>query len=113
MVRTEKFIISHKGNRIVLVKLVEIYENRKFSDRNFLLREVFINPEQVVYIREEEGYKTLLKEGLLPDGLANFQEFSRICMNQGQAHGSDIIVIGEVSSVEKKLRVKQKQILKG
>ena len=97
----------------MMVKLVEVYEERKFADRKFSLREVFINPEQVVYIREEQNYKTLLKEGLLPDELANFQEFSRICMNQGQAHGSDIIVIGEVSSVEKKLRVKQKQILKG
>ena len=97
----------------MMVKLVEIYENRKFADRKFLLREVFINPEQVVYIREEQNYKTLLKEGLLPDELANFQEFSRICMNQGQAHGSDIIVVGEPRAIEQKLREKQKQLLKG
>ena len=98
---------------MIMLKLTEIYEDRKFSDRKFLLREVFINPEQVVYIRGDQSYKSLLEEGYLPDGLTSFQEFSRICLNQGQSLGSDIIVVGDPQSIEQKLREKQKQLLKG
>tara|TARA_Y100000296_G_C5113620_1_gene226486 strand:+ start:317 stop:619 length:303 start_codon:yes stop_codon:yes gene_type:complete len=100
----------------MIVKFIEIYEatkaHTKIDQRNFSLREVFINPEHVVCVRSEPGFKRKLLEGVLPEDLDNRQEFSRVYMNRGQA-GLDVIVVGDPTIVEEKLNVKRKKLLKG
>ncbi len=100
----------------MIVKFTEIYESTNVhsndESRNYSLREVFINPEQVVCIRSDSGFKQKLQEGILPAGLDPRQDFSRVYLNRGQS-GLDIIVVGTPSSVEETLKKNRKQLLKG
>ena len=100
----------------MVVKFVEVFESTKVhsndTSRTFSLREVFVNPEQVVCVRSDVDLSQKLHEGHLPDGLDPRQEFSRIYLNRGQA-GLDIIVVGKPSIVEKELKKSYKQVLKG
>ena len=100
----------------MIVKFIEIYESTNVhsndASRNYSLREVFINPEQVVCIRSDSSFKQKLQEGILPSGLDPRQDFSRVYLNRGQ-FGLDIIVVGAPSSVEETLKKNKKQLLKG
>ena len=100
-----------------MVKLMEIYESTQAharnSDKKFSLREVYINPQQVVCIGLEPSYKKLLMEGRLPTGLDDHHEFSRIYLNRGQS-GIDVVVVGSPTNVENKLILsRDKKLLKG
>jgi len=98
------------------VRLIEIYESTRIhsndSKRNFSLREVFINPDQVVCLREAPEFKQKLLEGILPKDLDKRQEFTHVYLNRGQS-GLDIFIVGAPSLVEKKLTTNKKQLLKG
>jgi hypothetical protein len=98
----------------MIVKLVEVFENKKFTQeaKRYSVREVFVNPDHVVCLRSEPNYGKLLQEGVLPEGLDNRQEFTRVHMSRGQL-GLDIIVVGSPSSIEDKLGRSQKQVLRG
>ncbi len=98
----------------MIVKLVEVFENKKFTQeaKKYSVREVFVNPDHVVCLRSEPNYGKLLQEGVLPEGLDNRQEFTRVHMSRGQL-GLDIIVVGSPSSIEDKLGRIQKQVLRG
>ena len=117
MVCAGAFIVSdgERGIKMV-VKLVEIYQDSgrlgDFSGKSYKLREVFINPEHVVCLRDETRFKTLLNEGNLPEGLDKRQEFTRIYMNRGQL-GLDVIVVGCPQAVEEKINKAKKILLKG
>ena len=97
-----------------VIKLTEIYESTRVhsneGNRAFSLREVYINPSQVVCLREAPDFKRLLVESKLPSDLDNRQEFTRVHLNRGQA-GIDIVVVGTPAMIEKK--IKTKQVLKG
>tara|TARA_Y100000296_G_C5175056_1_gene259601 strand:- start:1548 stop:1859 length:312 start_codon:yes stop_codon:yes gene_type:complete len=90
----------------MVVKFTEVYEttnlHTKNATRKYSLREIFINPGQVVCIRMDPGFKERLFEGELPKGLDKRQEFSRIYLNRGQV-GLDIVVIGTPGQVEQRL----------
>tara|TARA_R110002020_G_scaffold44324_1_gene127951 strand:- start:239 stop:535 length:297 start_codon:yes stop_codon:yes gene_type:complete len=98
----------------MIVKLVEVFENKKFTQeaKKYAMREVFVNPDHVVCLRSEPNYGKLLQEGILPEGLDNRQEFTRVHMSRGQL-GLDIIVIGAPSVIEDKLGRSEKQLLRG
>ena len=93
----------------MIVKLVEVAKiGTDISSRSeYVLREVFVNPDQVTMLREGAAMKGLLSEGRLPDELDNRMEFTRMFLNTGM----DIFVVGAPHVVESKL--KQKQILRG
>ena len=90
----------------MVVKFTEVYEttnvHTKNATRKYSLREVFINPGQVVCIRTDPGFKEKLSEGILPGGLDKRQEFSRIYLNRGQV-GLDVVVVGSPGQIEKRL----------
>ena len=100
----------------MIVKFVEVFESTRVhsneSNRTFALREVFVNPEQVVCVRSDVELQQRLQEGFLPDGLDPRQEFSKIYLNRGQS-GLDIIVVGRPAIIEKELQKSYKQVLKG
>lgn len=98
----------------MIVKLVEVFENKKFTQeaKKYSVREVFVNPDHVVCLRSEPSYGKLLQEGVLPEGLDNRQEFTRVHMSRGQL-GLDIIVVGSPTTIEGKLGRSQKQMLRG
>ena len=86
-----------------IIKFVEVVTNHSATGENFKLQEVFINPDHIVYIRNEPRMKRMLVEGKLPENLDRRQEFSVIHLNRGHT-GLDITVVGDVATVNEKIR---------
>jgi len=96
----------------VLVKLTEVCNNGAVTtNKLYSLREVFINPEHVVMIREEKQMKELNERGKVANGLDNGHRFSKLTINRGHA-GTEIIVVGAPEVVENTLK-NNKQLLRG
>ena len=81
------------------------------NNAKYSLREVFVNPEHVVMVREEYRLKQLNEEGLISAGLDTNHRFSKIVIDKGNA-GTEIVVIGAPEMIEQTLH-SQKQILRG
>jgi len=98
----------------MIVRLVEVFENTKFTQdaKRYSVREIFVNPDHVVCLRSEPNYGRLLEEGAMPDGLDHRQEFTRVHMSRGQL-GLDIIVVGSPAMIESKLGTQEKELLRG
>ena len=96
----------------MLVKLTEVCGGNNITPRNPLsLREVFINPEHVVLVREEIRTRQLNEQGMVGGGLEADHRFSKLTINRGN-HGTEIVVVGAPQTVETTLNLK-KQLLKG
>ena len=96
----------------MLVKLTEICQNNTLtSNRDFTLREVFVNPEHVVMIREESRMQKLNEQGALPSGLKTTHQFTKLTINRGHT-GTEIVVVGAPDIVERSLNT-NKQLLRG
>ena len=97
----------------MLVKLTEICGTGAVSSgRKYSLREVFVNPEHVVMIREEHRLRELNERGIINENLNNNHRFSKLTINRGQS-GTDIVVVGAPDLVETKLQRTAKQLLRG
>jgi len=97
----------------VNIKFVEIYNDGVGTGRHsYSLRSVYINPSHVVCLREDYEASKLLGEGRLPEGLDDRQSFTRVSINKG-TYGQDIVVIGKVEEVYKRLDFEKRQLLKG
>ena len=106
---------------MALVKLTEICQsNTLTSNREYSLREVFVNPEHVVMIREESRMQQLNEQvpiaeaiaaGVLPSDLSKSHQFTKLTINRGQS-GTEIIVIGSPEMVESTLNQK-KTLIRG
>ena len=93
----------------MLIKLTEVLSpGAVLSEQKFLLREVFVNPEHVVMVREEARMRQLNEEGLLPDNLNLDHQFSKITINRGQT-GTEIVVVGSPDLIETKLKATKKR----
>jgi len=96
----------------MLIKLTEVCHNTTLTtQQNYTLREVFINPEHVVMIREESRMQQLNEQGRLPDSLRPEHKFTKLTINRGHT-GTEIIVVGAPDLVESTLN-QQKQLLRG
>tara|TARA_Y100000034_G_C6698159_1_gene307722 strand:+ start:190 stop:501 length:312 start_codon:yes stop_codon:yes gene_type:complete len=103
----------------MITRLVEIYENKlnSFSqsdatvDDKYSLREVFVNVEHVVLLRPNYQFVNANKNKL-PEGLHSSQEYTTLYINRGHS-GMEITVIGDLDTVEKKLKSSNKKVLKG
>ena len=101
----------------MIVKLVEISKSSELSElgkkeESYLLKEIFVNSEHVVCLREDETLKRSLKEGKLVKGLEERQSFTRVYLNRGQS-GIDLTVVGETAIIGQKLGLHEKELLKG
>ena len=95
-----------------LVKLTEVCQNSALTtQQDYTLREVFVNPEHVVMIREESRMQRLNEQGLLPDGLKTEHKFTKLTINRGHT-GTEIVVVGSPTVVESSLNT-TKQLLRG
>ena len=90
----------------MIVKFTEVYPN---TTSTFKLREVGINPSFVVCTRIDDVMPGSLREGRLPEGLDERQEFTKIILERG--HGYSITVVGDTETVNKQLS--KKVLLKG
>ena len=96
----------------MLVKLTEIHHNNTLTTNSeYTLREVFVNPEHVVMIREEMRMRQLNESGNLPKNLDVNHRFTKLTINRGHT-GTEIVVVGAPDMVEKSLN-NNKQLLRG
>ncbi len=98
------------------VKLTELFRQNRFTsnDNNFNMRPVYVNPDFVVYLREDIQTLKLLQEGdsTLPEGLDSRHEFTKLHINSGNS-SFDITVVGSPDTVEQKLSASRNTLLKG
>jgi hypothetical protein len=103
----------------MLVKLVEISKNSSYSSlgegstqhADYSLKEVYINPKHVVFMRENNKILTKISKTLLSEQLHPEQEFTTLRVNTGHS-GMEVTVIGSLSIIQEKLNF-GKQLLKG
>tara|TARA_Y100000034_G_scaffold133284_1_gene198342 strand:- start:1812 stop:2105 length:294 start_codon:yes stop_codon:yes gene_type:complete len=97
-----------------MVKLIEIYETTNVHsnevEKQFSLRETFLNPDHVVCVREDLTFKQKLQAGEMPQNLDSRQRFSKIYMDRGHT-GIDIVVVGAPEQIYDALNTKK--VLKG
>jgi hypothetical protein len=97
---------------VALVKFTEVCHNNTLTTKqDYSLREIFVNPEHVVMIREEARMKNLNEQGLLPAGLNSEHQFTKLTINRGHT-GTEIIVVGSPNVIEGDLS-QQKKLLRG
>jgi len=103
----------------MLVTLTEVVESKNnYSSvaevkRSFTLKEVTVNPNHVVCLREDISMVRRLTEGKLPEGIDARQRFTKVYLDRGQA-GIDLVVVGAPSQVQGKLGIGlPKEVLKG
>ena len=95
-----------------LVKLTEVCHNNALTtQQDYTLREVFVNPEHVVMIREEARMRTLNEQGFLPSELNVSHRFTKLTINRGHT-GTEIVVVGAPDVLENSLN-NTKQLLRG
>ena len=96
----------------MLVKLTEVCNNGAVTtNKLYSLREVFVNPEHVIMIREEKRMKELNENGKVAAGLSENHQFSKLTINRGQT-GTEIIVVGSPEIIETTLQ-SGKKLLRG
>jgi hypothetical protein len=99
----------------MIIKLVEIFELAQHHNedvRSYSLREVYINPEHVICLREDLHIAKKFDKGQLPEGLNSQQRFTKVHLNRGLS-GIDMVVIGAPNLIEEKLNKNSKMLLKG
>ena len=97
---------------MALVKLTEVCHNSTLTtQQNYTLREVFVNPEHVVMIREESRMRHLNEQGVLPADLDSSHQFTKLTINRGHT-GTEIVVVGAPATIETTLN-QQKTLLRG
>ena len=94
------------------VKLMEVYNGSQGVARAYSLREIYITPHHVICLRAEEALETVLREGRLVDGLDKRQRLTRVSVSNN-AYEEDIVVIGSIDEVYKKLNTEARNLLRG
>ena len=88
-----------------MIKFVEVVNETDFNPRmervatpRYSIGEVWINEKYVVSVREATGYKRMLIEGRVPDGLDSQHEFTAMTTNEGNTTKPHVVV-GAVNEV--------------
>lgn len=89
----------------MLIRFVEIYEENAGFDstkpqKQFLVREIYINKSQIVSIREDLSMIDNFVQNKLPKSFEKNQKFTLISLNKGNM-GQDVTVIGSLEYVYK------------
>lgn len=87
----------------MLVSLVKIDK----VGNSFVLKEKNINKEDVSTTETSHEYKNKLKEGILPDNLSQYHEFTEIRMKSGER----FVVVGSCDAINEKLGTKRNKML--
>ena len=105
--------MKYKETYNMLVRLIEVFNKRTFASNSegkteeYSLREVFVNPEHVVCLRENDSLKVRLSETRLGDEIHPSEDFTKIYINRGQS-GLDLDVVGSLTSIRNKLQGKKR-----
>ena len=97
----------------MLVKLTEVCTQGTYttSQSNYALREIFVNPEHVVMIREASHMGRMNAQTSLVEGLERGHSFSKLTLDKGR--GADVVVVGSPATIREALNKSHKQLLRG
>jgi hypothetical protein len=91
----------------MLVKLTEVCNNGAVTTNQiYSLREIFVNPEHVIMIREEKRMRELNERGKVATDLDAAHQFSKLTINRGH------VVVGSPEVIENTLN-NTMQLLRG
>jgi hypothetical protein len=93
----------------MLVKLTEAIHDP--STNRYSLREVMVDSNHVVAVRQDPTMASALHEGRISDGLSAQTQFSRLYVGGGQ-YGLNLLVVGSPDLIQEKLS-SSKAVLKG
>jgi hypothetical protein len=102
-----------------MIKFVEVTDDTVYSKsvsdddnkKKYSFREVVINPDHIVCLREDPAMILAGRSGEMPAELDQRQSFTRLHLDRGQL-GMDIVVVGSPNQVLDKLGL-SKSTLKG
>ena len=86
-----------------MIMLTEVYKkgSKMLNETEFSLREILVNPNNVLMVREDEKAEGDFRNGRLPSGLDERQKFTKIHLNS--LNNNSITVVGDMVSVCKRL----------
>jgi hypothetical protein len=97
----------------MLIKLTEVCTNGACTmKQDYVLKEIFVNPDHVIMIREEARLSKLNEQGLIDKELDPAHEFSKLTINRGNT-GTEIVVVGAPTHIETILNKNNKSLLRG
>mgnify|MGYP003155523361 CR=1 FL=1 len=91
--------------------MIELVQIRKLGDESFQLSTIYINPQHIVSLSEDRIYKNYLTEGKIKIGLNRGTVFTKVKVHEGNTT-SDVIVVGDPSTVQSKLFKKSLRLLR-
>jgi hypothetical protein len=94
----------------MLVELTELIGPASTGD--YKLKKVYVNPTHICKCEEENSFKRNSGEAPLIEGLDRRHSFTRLSINEGHANYS-IVVLGTPEDVVRRLKNKQRGLLKG
>lgn len=91
----------------MLIKLTTIHEeiinfNSAQGHKKYVIQEMFVNTQHIVYLKEDIQYVELLVKGSLPEGFSKNQKFTRVAINRGNM-GEEVTAVGELIGLVKKI----------
>ena len=102
-----------------MIRFVEVINKTEKNPRmertaipQFELKEVWINEEHVVNLREATGYARMLEEGRLPNALSTEHRFTAVTINMGQI-SETYVVVGDLPTIADRLSHNRARLLKG
>ena len=104
----------------MIIKFTEIYERKDLREAQSLspfkkyydIRDVYINPEHVVCLREDDNIRRILAENERTDNIDPDKTFTRLSLDRGQV-GIDVVVMGNPSEVQTRLQKNGEMLLNG
>ena len=98
-----------------VVRLTEVYMNNSYSsgDHRYELRQLYVNPDYVVSLREDNTVSVKLLNEHLSNKLDTGHRFTKLRLSGQGSATSDILVVGAPEVVESKLSTPNRDILRG
>ncbi len=90
--------------------MIELIQIKKLDEESFRLSTIYLNPQHIVSLSEDRLFRSYLAEGKMDIGLNRATVFTKIKLHEGNKT-SDVIVVGEPSSVQSKLFKSKTKIL--
>ena len=98
------------------VKLTEVYTNNSFTsgDKKYELRQLYVNRDFVVSLREDNSTSVSLLNESLTEKLETGHKFTKLRLSGQGSMSSDIVVVGSPDTIESKLSsATNKDLLRG
>jgi len=82
----------------MLVKLIKIMK----TGRNYSLKQILVNPSQILYIQEDEKFTSDLREGVVSLDLHQSTGFSKIRLDSNGIF-EELTVVGDPDIIQRKI----------